>query len=303
MTKTVGLIAAPLTGYHPDGSVNLDIVPAYAQMLHANGVVGAFVNGTTGEGMSLTVSERRSVAEQWVRTAPEGFKVIIHVGHPCQQESLELASHAAEIGASAIGEIGPIFYRPSTVDALVDYISVTAGTAPDLPYYYYHMPSMNQVEFPIIGLLEKVSGIPNFHGVKYTFEDLDDYERCVRFADGRYDVLFGRDELLIEGLRRGAQGAVGSTYNFMAAIYHELISAFSAGDEEKAQEMQDLSVSGIDALCRTGAFFSAAKAVLRAIGLDMGTVRRPLANLDEEGVAGLETELREAGIWEYLNRN
>jgi N-acetylneuraminate lyase len=303
MDKTVGLIAAPLTGYRPDGSVNLDIVPAYARMLHANGVGGAFVNGTTGEGLSLTVSERRSIAEQWVKSAPGGFKVIVHVGHPCQKESCELAAHAADIGAAAIGEIGPIFYRPDTIDALVDYIAVTASTVPDLPYYYYHMPAMNQVEFPIIELLERIGTIPNFSGAKYTFEDLDDYERCVQFADGKYDILFGRDELLLEGLRQGAQGAVGSTYNFMAPIYHELIKAFSDGDEERAQKMQDLSIAGIDALCRTGAFFSAAKAVVRTIGLDLGTVRRPLANLDEDAITCLEVELRECGVWEYLNKN
>lgn len=298
---TTGLIAAPLTGYRPDGGVNLDVPDDYASMLHANGLVGAFVNGTTGEGLSLTLDERRGLAERWVASAPEGFKVIVHVGCACQTDSKTLAAHAAEIGAAGVGEIGPVFYRPDTVDALAGYIAETAAAAGDLPYYYYHMPSMNQVEFPMIRLLERVGGIPNFAGIKYTFEDLDDYQRCVEFAGGEYDILFGRDELLLEALKRGARGGVGSTYNFMAPIYHELIAAFNAGDIAGAQKMQDLSIAGIKCLVDTGAFFSAAKAVMRAVGLDAGAVRRPLANLDSGAEAKLFDALKDAGVWGRLN--
>jgi len=144
-----GLIAAPLTGYRDDGTINLDVIPPYAEMLQANGVAGVFVNGTTGEGFSLTLSERRALAERWVQAAPNGFRVIIHVGHTCQAESRALVVHAADIGAAAVGEIGPIFFRPASVEALVDYCAETAAAAPNLPYYYYHMPSMNQVLFPM----------------------------------------------------------------------------------------------------------------------------------------------------------
>lgn len=300
--KILGLVAAPVTAYRADGAVNLDVVSAYAQMLHANGVAGAFVNGTTGEGMSLTIAERRAVAERWVQTAPDGFKVIVHVGHACQKESVALAKHAVEIGAFAIGEIGPIFYGPDTVDALADYVAATASAAPELPYYYYHMPCMNQVEFPMGDLLERIGAVPNFTGIKYTFEDLDDYERCVQFSDGKYDALFGRDELLLEGLKRGAKGGVGSTYNFMVRIYHELTAAFKAGDEVEAQRLQDLAISGIKIVAGTGAFFSAAKAILRATGLELGTaVRKPLENLSDAAEKQMLDALREAGVWDYLN--
>ena len=64
MDKIEGFIAAPLTGYNADGTINLDVVPRYAEMLHANGLAGVFVNGTTGEGMSLTIGERKVLAEK-----------------------------------------------------------------------------------------------------------------------------------------------------------------------------------------------------------------------------------------------
>lgn len=302
--KIEGLIAAPLTGYHPDGSVNLDIVSRYAAMLRANGVVGVFVNGTTGEGMSLTVKERCDLAECWVDAAPEGLRVIVHIGHTCQIESQAMAVHAAKIGADAIGEMGPIFFRPTTVEALADYIAVTAGAAPELPFYYYHIPSMSHVLFSMSELMERVTSVvPNFKGIKYTHDDLDDFERCLRFADGKYDILFGRDEMLLEGLRRGAHGAVGSTYNIMASLYQDITKAFLAGEELEAQRLQTLAGVAIDILYNTGSFGFALKTVLGSIGLDLGGMRRPQRNLSEDEARQLEASLHETGVQDFLNRN
>jgi N-acetylneuraminate lyase len=300
--KLEGLIAAPLAGYHADGSVNLDIVPRYAAMLHASGVAGAFVNGTTGEGMSLTVKERCALAERWVAAAPAGLKVIVHVSHICQADSQAMAAHAQEIGAFGIGEVGPFFFRPSSVAALVDYCAATAAAAPRLPYYYYHIPSMTHVLFPMVEFLAAASSvIPSLAGVKYTYEDLDDYERCRRFGDERYDILFGRDELLIEGLKRGARGAVGSTYNAFAPLYHRLIDAFRAGNLDEAQRLQSISADACRILGETREFRSGLKAVMRMIGLDLGGVRRPQINLSEDEVRQLETALRRAGALGHLN--
>ena len=110
--KIQGLIAAPLAAFRPDGTVNLEVIPQQAAWLYENGVVGAFVNGSTGEGLSLTMEERKAIAEQWVKAAPSGFKIIIHVAHSSAPSAWELASHAARIGADAIGEIGPMVFRP-----------------------------------------------------------------------------------------------------------------------------------------------------------------------------------------------
>ena len=303
INKIEGFIAAPLTGYHPDGTVNLDVVPRYAQMLHADGIVGVFVNGTTGEGLSLTIEDRRAIAGQWVEAAPDGLRVIIHVGHTCQAESQALAAHAAEIGAYAIGEIGPVFFRPPTVEALVDYVAATAASAPDLPYYYYHMPSMNNVLFPMIDFLRLgEQAIPNLSGIKYTHDDTDDYRTCREFQDEKFDLLFGRDEYLVDGLHAGARGAVGSTYNFMAPLYHELVKSFRSGDLDNAQRLQAISAETCRILYATGSFGSGLKAMLRKIGIDLGDMRRPQTNLSPETVTGLESSLLEAGTFKFLNK-
>ena len=113
MQRFTGLVAAPYTPMHPDGTINFDLIGNYSRMLAANGVRGAFVCGTTGESMSLTVEERLRVAERWRATAPGELDVIVHVGHTCLADCVTLAAHAQSIGARAIGAMAPFFFKPA----------------------------------------------------------------------------------------------------------------------------------------------------------------------------------------------
>lgn len=301
--KTNGFIAAPMTAFNADGSVNLDIIPLYAKFLRSNGVVGVFVNGTTGEGFSLTVEERMALAERWVKTAPEGFKVIVHVSHTCPKSAGEMARHAADIGAYGIGEMGQIFFKPKSVEELVQLSSQTAEQAPDLAYYYYHMPSMSGVYFAMLEFLKIAeTKIPNLTGLKYTHEDLVDFEFCRKFNDGKYDILYGRDETLICALALGGRGSVGSTYNIMAPLYSRLIDAFDSGDLEKARRLQHKSMKVIKLIYDTGSFNSALKAVMNMIGLDLGDVRIPLKKITQEQISELKNGLEELDFFDYCCR-
>ncbi len=302
LQKTKGVVAAPLTGFNSDGSVNLAIVPPYAEMLKAGGVAGVFVNGTTGEAMSLTQQERVDLAESWVATASEDFKVIIHLGYAGHEMSCALAKHAVAIGAYAVGQIGPCTDQPKTVVDLVSRLAPTAEVASEIPYYYYHMPSISKVAFPMLDFLIEAAGrIPNLAGIKYTHEDLDDYQRCVLFDSGRFDILYGRDESLVHGLRCGAQGAVGSTYNFLTPLYIEIIKSFNEGNELEAEKLQGVSIQAVDLIAATGGFISGLKTVLGCMGLDLGPVRDPQVNLEQDVKEELLNNLRAIGVFEYLN--
>src|SRR4051812_23869923 len=116
-----GLIAAPHTPMHADGSVNLAVIPRQIEMLQAGGVSGAFVCGTTGEGPSLSCAERMQVVEKWVSLAPRELPVVVHVGHASLAEARTLAAHAQSTGAAGIAALAPFFFRPRDVAALVDF--------------------------------------------------------------------------------------------------------------------------------------------------------------------------------------
>jgi N-acetylneuraminate lyase len=302
--KTEGLIAAPFTPMHADGALNLDAVEAYAHWLHSRGVVGAFICGTTGEGMSLTLEERRQLAERWVHAAPPELRVIVHVGHNSLSDCRTLAAHAESIGADAIGCMAPCFFRPVGVETLVDWCAQIAAAAPGLPFYYYHMPSMTGAAVNVSDFLRAAANrIPNLAGIKFTFEDLEDFGRCLHFADGQFDLLFGRDELLLSALALGARGAVGGTYNFAAPLYHAVIEAYDRGDQPKAAELQAIAARMIDAIVHCGAHPVAAfKWFMNRVGVDCGPPRLPLYHPTPEQVAALERKLQASGIFDWVVR-
>lgn len=294
--RLAGLIAAPFTAFLPDGSLNLALIERQARHLAANGVNGAFICGTTGEGLSLTTEERMRVAERWVEAAPKGLAVIVHVGHNSLGESERLAAHAQQIGAAAIASVGPTFFRPATVEQLVDFCAPVAAAAPALPFYYYHLPAMTGVNLPMTEFLRVGSErLPNLAGIKFTDENLMSYAQCLAFADGRFNLLFGRDEILLAALALGATGAVGSTYNYMAPVYHQLIAAFEAGDLAAARRWQGLAMRIIAVMIRHGGL-PANKAIMRFIGLDCGPVRPPLKNLTPPEIEALRRELEQTGF-------
>lgn len=299
-----GLIAAPFTPFHADRSLNLEVIPAYARLLRGNAVGAAFVCGTTGEGLSLTFEERRRVAEAWIRVADARLRVIVHVGHTVLAEAQALAAHAAQIDAAAIGALAPCFFKPRDVDDLVDWCAALAAAAPALPFYYYHIPSMTGVSLPMIEFLARADGrIPSLAGIKYTHEDLDDYEACVRYSSGRYDILFGRDELLLEGWSRQAQGAVGSTYNYAAPLYQQLIEATQRGDQSRARQLQDRAIRMIQVCNGVGVtHLAASKAIMATLGVDCGPVRPPLRQPNDAQIATLRAALDEIGFLEFACR-
>jgi len=304
--KVRGLIAAPFTPMRADGSVNLDAVGPYADLLHRNGLAGAFICGTTGEGLSLTTRERMDLAERWVRETAgrEPFRLIVHVGHTSLAECRILAAHAQAVGARGIGATGPSFFRPRTVEDLADFCAAAASAAPDLPFYYYHIPSMTGVNFLMIDLLHAVAGrIPNFAGIKFTSENLMDYGLCLAFDGGRYDMLFGRDEILLAGLALGAQGAVGSTYNFAAGLYRRILEAFGTGDLETARSLQGRSMEMVRLLVQFhGSALASGKAVMKAVGLDCGSVRLPARSLKPEQERALRADLEKMGFADFRCR-
>ena len=297
-----GLIAAPFTPFHPDGSLALEIVPRLATLLAGNGVSGAFVCGTTGEGYSLTMDERRQVAAAWRRATPPGLKLIVHVGHSSAGESRALARHAEEIGADAISTIAPSFFKPPGVVELVAWCRDVAAAAPGTPFYYYHIPSMTGVSIPVAEFLRAADGqIPTLAGIKFTYEDLEDYRAARAFGDERYTILFGRDEILLRGLQLGAPGAVGSTYNYASPLYQGVMQAFAAGDLVTAEREQAKSRGFIDVMNAAGGL-PAGKAIMKLIGVDCGPVRLPLRNLTPAQQEKLRVDLDATGFFGFASK-
>ncbi len=295
------LIAATHTPFHEDGSLNLDAISTQADALLNRGIQTVFICGTTGESASLTVAERKAVTQRWMEVVPgTPMQVIAHVGHMCQQDAIELAASAASSGVQAVAAISPSFFKPANVEDLTTFLEPIAAAAPDLPFYYYDIPVMTNVSLPMVAFLEHAGKrIPNLAGLKYTNGDAMQLQEIVRYGEGQYEIFSGFDEVLLTSLALGVKGAVGSTYNFAAPLYLQLIGAFEQGDLETARRLQAESVKLVRVLVGFG-FMAAAKATMELLGVPVGPPRPPLRPLTSDEKKKLEAALHEQGLWSYL---
>ena len=326
--KIEGLIDAPFTPFKANGDVNLEPIPQYAQMLAKNGLKGVFINGSSGEGYMLTSDERMQIAEAWMKAAPEGFKaaseqaecqtclsnpereqartkfkVIVHVGSCCVRESRRLAEHAQKIGAWGIGAMAPPFPKVGRIEELVKYCEEIACGAPDLPFYFYHIPAFNGAFLPMVELLKAVDGrIPNFAGIKYTFESIYEYNQCRLYADGKFDMLHGQDETILPSLAMGgARGGIGGTTNYNGRCLVGIIEAWKQGDLEKARALQNYAQEVINVICHFRGNIVGGKRIMKLMGLDLGPNRTPFQNITDEEEARLKAELDAINFWGHCN--
>ncbi|MCI5757981.1 MAG: dihydrodipicolinate synthase family protein [Bacteroidales bacterium] len=303
MEKIIGLIDAPFTPFHENGEVNYAPIPEYARMLAKNGLKGVFINGSSGEGYMLTDEERMKLAEAWMAAVPEDFKVIVHVGSCCLKSSRMLAEHAQSIGAWGTGAMAPPFPKVGRIEELVAYCEQIASAAPNLPFYYYHIPAFNGAFLPMLDLLRAVDGrIPNFAGIKYTFESLYEYNQCRLYKDGKYDMLHGQDETILSSLvMGGAQGGIGGTTNYNGRCLTGIIDAWKAGDVEKARELQNFAQEVINVICHFRGNIMGGKRIMKLIGLDLGPNRTPFRTLTDDEEKAMKAELEAIDFFNRCN--
>ena len=293
------MIAATFTPMHDDGSLRLERIPRMVEYLKNAGITALYVVGSTGEGVSLTVRERRETAAAFVEAARGRLPVIVQVGHTSLAEARELAAHAQEIGADAVSAVPPFYWKPSSAANLADCMAQIAGGAPRLPFYYYHIPAITSVGLDLVEFIRFARDrMPTFAGIKYTASTVHEYMACVEHAGDDLDIFWGCDEMLLPALAAGARGAVGSTYNFAPAVYREVIQAFERRDLEAARMWQARSVEFIRRVLSLGGLASQ-KAVMQLIGQDCGPVRLPHISLKPDQLKRLESSLREIGFFDW----
>jgi N-acetylneuraminate lyase len=294
-----GLVAATHTPFHADGMLNLDVIETQAAHLLVNGVTNVFIGGTTGEYSSLGLDERVTLTHRWCDVARgTALRVVVHVGSNCLADSRALATHAQGIGVTAIAALAPSYFKPRTLDTLIACCAEIAAAAPAVPFYYYDIPALTGVSLPMIEFLEKAPArIPTLAGLKFTNPDLMAYLQCLRAGD--WDIPWGVDEWLLGALATGARGAVGSSFNFAAPLYHGLIAAFEKGDLAAARDAQHCSTQLIALLARHG-YMGAAKATMAMLGVDVGPARLPNGSLTAEQIKALRAELETLGFFDWI---
>ncbi len=302
--KLRGLVAATFTPFRADGSVNYPRIKPQINQLIADGVAGLYVLGSTGEGPLLTTEERLKVAEASVKAAAGRVPVVVQVGHNSVVEASGFAAHAQAIGADAISSTPASYFKPTSLDNLLDGVAEIAAAAPKLPFYYYNIPGLNGVRYDMEQLLRRGGPrIPTLRGVKFSDTMLSELQACVECDGGKYDIVFGCDEMLLSGLVVGVQGAVGSQYNFAAPHYRRIIAAYNRSDMAEARRLQFLAGELVRVIVAShGGGRGGFKTVMKLIGQDCGPSRLPIATSTPAETARLRRDLTRFGFFKWGRR-
>ena len=281
MSDHPNLIAAVHTPLTEQGDLNLPAIEPLAELLLESGAAGVFPGGTTGESLSLTTDERLALAKRWVDVcAGTDLKVIVHVGHNSLPDAKALAAQAEQIGSDAIAAMPPTYFRPETASDVVAFMKEVTMSAAGTPFYYYDIPSMTGVNVSMCEFVERSEGeIPTLAGIKYSHANFQQLQELLHLRPGNLDLLFGSDEVLLSAWVLGVRGAVGSTYNFLLPIFHQILADFDRGDLDAAREKQFRALQIVRILSSYG-FLGASKALMGFMGVPLGPVRMPLNNLD-----------------------
>ena len=274
------LIPAVVTPLSPDGSgLDLDAVAPYGAFLESHGADGAFVCGTTGEGVLLSLDERRRTAAAY-RSTVSGV-LVVHAGAQTTADTVALAAHAREIGADAVAVIPPPYF-PLDADALTAHFVAAARAAAPLPFYCYAFTARSGYPLPVDVIGRIGAAVDNLAGLKVSESP---FERVEPYLELGLPVLIGNEPLIPASVARGAIGSVSG----MAAAFPDVVrAALDAADEAAGARMRALRA----ALEASGQFIAAVKHVLEMRGVPVGSgMRAPLRGLTSAEASRLEADV------------
>jgi dihydrodipicolinate synthase/N-acetylneuraminate lyase len=266
-----GALAAAVTPLRDGGSrLDEDAFAPLCAFLRAGGLDGLFALGTTGEGILLSVEERKRAAELFVAGGPS-LQVAVHCGAQTTADTVALAEHAAEAGAAAVAVIGPPYF-PYDDEALLGHFAAAAGACDPVPFYVYEFAARSGYAVPL-GVIERLrERASNLIGLKVSDRDWPIFER---YLVNGLDVFVGPEALIARGLAAGAVGAVSG----VASAYPEAVAeAVQTGSEEATARANELRTA-----LERFPFHAALKRVLARRGLAIrGDVRGPLRPLRDD---------------------
>ena len=269
MEKYKGIFTALLTPFDKNNKVNENELEKLVKFNLKKGVKGFYVGGSTAEAFLLSFEERKQIMDVVKSAAPDAT-LIAHIGSINELEATELALHAKKQKYDAVSSVTPFYYK-FTFDEIKNYYFRLANEA-QLPMIVYHFPAFSGVNMGIKEMGQFLND-DRFLGIKYTSNDLFTMEQCKSKFPKRI-VYNGFDEMFLAGLSMGADGGIGSTYNFMADKFVKIKALFEMGKIDQAQQIQKEANKIIAILCEIGVM-QAEKEVLNQLGFDFGVCRHP----------------------------
>jgi len=277
LDKFKGVTVAINSCYDNNGQIHQEAVKRLIRFLIRKGVNGVYVCGSTGEGLLQSVAERKQVLEAVIAENQGEIAVIAHIGAMTTQDSIELATHAERVGADAISAVPPFYYRHSEEAVQKHWTAIVDSTG--LPFIIYHIPATTGFMLTT-GLLRRMMDNPKVIGVKVSVASTFELERFKAASAKDFLIFNGPDEQYLAGRVMGADGGIGGTYGCMPELFVSLEQYYVSGMMKEAQHLQTLINHIISDLLSLPTH-SALKEIMRLRGMDCGTVRAPMEEVQE----------------------
>ena len=273
-----GVYAALMTPFHEDGGLDKEGLVRLAEHCIGSGLTGLYVGGSTGEGFLLTEEERMEVFRIVGKAMQGKCNLFAHVGAISTDSAIRMAKVAEDSGFDAVSAVAP-FYYSFPLEAIQTYYGDIMH-ATSLPMLMYNFPNAGGFN----GMLDVVNSFihdDKLLGIKHTSQNLFELEQFKHLERNLF-VFNGFDEMLVAGLSMGADGGIGSTYNFMPGIILDIYNNFVKGDIQAAQAAQEKADEIITAIIPYGTF-QMEKEILNDLGIHVGGCRKPFLPLSAEG--------------------
>ncbi|XP_016841820.1 N-acetylneuraminate lyase-like isoform X1 [Nasonia vitripennis] len=282
-----GIIATAFTPFRHDSvrSLNLEVIPQYAKYFQIKEFGAVLINGTYGEGMAMSTEERIQVAEAWSEAVKETKQhLMVQVGGTNLQDVKKLASHAQNIRANSILCLPELYYKPKTVEELIDYLKEVGEAAPEIPLFYYHSPDATGVNLNMAEFFKKVDNkIPSLGGVKFAVADLDACYKALRAAANRFKIILANNYILPASISIGIDTFMPTSMNVAPDLVKKIVRLAETGFFSDAQVYQTQLAHAIDQIAdiNNGVAMAPMKYVTSLTApINVGPTRKPLRTFD-----------------------
>ncbi|MGB9821785.1 MAG: dihydrodipicolinate synthase family protein [Pseudothermotoga sp.] len=299
MKRLCGVTVAALTPLSEDGTkVDHQSIKEYVDFLVQKGVDGIFALGTTGEGLLLTLEERKKALESFVRAVGKRVTLIAHCGALRIEEVSDLLAHAKSAGADGAAIVSPFYYK-YRADEIVEFFVQTTKGVKDFPVYLYNIPGLtgNWITPKVAEQIHSES--PNVIGIKDSSGDLLHVLSLINDTPDDFDVVVGCDRAFLTVLQMGAKGCVSGPGAVFPEFFVKLYEQFKKGDIEAARKTQK-NLTKVSLAIGDGASIPMLKTVLNWRGIKAGGCRSPLRSMSSDDKRklkeSLEKVLKEVGL-------
>ena len=289
--KFEGIIPAIVTPLHEDESVNTAVLKELVENLMQKGADGFYVGGATGEGIALKTEERMRLAEAAIQAANGQKPCIVHVAAADYNDAIMLARHAERTGAAAISAIPPLFFSYDEDDVYQYYKRLAESV--DIPMMIYYNPAAGvQIDARFAA---RMFEIDNITAIKWTSSNYYEMLKLKDLTQGEMNIINGPDEMLLMGLNAGADGGIGTTYNFMLELIRSIYHNFKQNNMEAARKAQ-IQANRIISALSAYKLIPATKVILEAMGFMVGNAAFPMKRYSVQEKQRLLSEMKQAGL-------